>query len=496
MAGRTPDVLVVVLDCLRADDFPGLDGGDVEAPFLRGLLPRSVLFRAAESVAPWTRPAHASLFSGRYPWEHACHTKGEPTLAARFPHLAEELRGAGYSSIAASANPQVAPTSGLGRGFDRIAWGRWGERVSLTRPSERPPFEATRGRGPPAREPARSRWSRVRYVQAVVQHRFIGASALAWHALRSIREPATGEEALDLAPWLEPTFDGYVNGAEADRPLFGFVNLMDAHEPYFASGPDAASLRATLSFYRVPQDHFGYVVGRFNADRRKLARLHAAYRRQVTRLDRRLRVIVESWAARRGSRPWLIVTSDHGQAFGERGAVFHSILPDETHLHVPLLVSPPESDGATATVRSEPVSLLDVYATVRTLAGLAEDRASPSRDLLVLRPPGRVIMAASDGLASGFPFDQFIDRPRRDQMDRVFGVAYSDGWKLWHDAASGAESAYFLSEDPDELRALDPGTAAIPRGLREAAAMAASRMVRPTGAVSVSERLAGWGYYQ
>lgn len=495
MARRSPDVLLVVLDCVRADTFPGLDDDRVVAPFLRGLLGRSLLFTGATSVAPWTRPAHASLFTGRYPWEHGCHTKGLPYLAASWPHIAVELRSAGYHAIGASANPQISSDSGLGRGFDRLAWGRWGERASLRPPSERPPHEATRPElGRPGLHTGRSRWGRVRYLESVLQHRYLGVSDLGLRALARIHGRSGGIG--DIAEWVEPTLEKYLEVAPASAPLFGFVNLMDAHEPYFATNGDADGLGSMWRYYRVPQDHFGYIVGRTAVDPARLAPLRSAYLRQISRLDARVRRIVGSWEEVRGARPWLIVTSDHGQAFGERGALFHSVVPDETHLRIPLLIAPPSADAGAGGVMPGRVSLLDLYATIRGIAKLPPDPSSSARDLLATPPLGRTVLASSDGIASGFPFDRFIEPSRLAELDRVYGIAYHGDWKVWHDATSGSQVVYHLVEDPLERSPQDPASAGVPLQVREAAARAGSSMLAPTPDGALQARLAGWGYYQ
>ena len=493
---RTPDVLVIVLDCVRADSFPGMDEGRIDAPYLRALLRSSRLWNRAVSVAPWTRPAHASLFSGRYPWEHGCHTKGVPALPPNAPHLAADLHRAGYTTLGVSANPQIAPSTGLAGGFDRMAWGRWGERVALRQPTDQAPYEARDVALAAPVEPTSRGWSRVRYVRAVVQHRQMWLSALGLRTAEALRRDRPRPRMGDLCPWVEPTLERFLREAEADRPVFGFVNLLDAHEPYFPQGDDLPSARDWWRFSRIPQDHFGYVAGRNPMDPKALASLRRAYDRQITRLDRRVRTIVESWERLRGGeRLWLAITSDHGQAFGERGAIFHSILPDDVHLRIPLLIRDGNRPGGD--VASERVSLLDLYATVRSVTGLTKDLGSAGAPLDAPVDTRRTLLAASDGLASGFPFDSLVDRSRREALDRVYAVAYSDGTKLWRDAGSGQESGYALDSDPREEHPIDPEKLGVPPRARLATATAARQMLAGASTLErVGDRLAGWGYYR
>ena len=67
---RPPDVVLVVIDTLRADAL-GPYGGDVRAsPHLTALAAESVVFEDAVTVAPSTAPAMAALMTGRLPGYH------------------------------------------------------------------------------------------------------------------------------------------------------------------------------------------------------------------------------------------------------------------------------------------------------------------------------------------------------------------------------------------------------------------------------------------
>ena len=496
MVGGPPDILLVVLDCVRADSFPGLDGGRIAAPFLRSLLPRSTLWTHAVSVAPWTRPAHASLFTGLYPWEHGCHTKGRATLAPESGRLATELGRTGYQTLCLSANPQISPETGLAGGFERAAWAEWGERARLRRTMTTPAHEAERIPLLTASVPVPAGRSRLNYLRAVAQHRYLWASDVARRTALSIRGELRDPRADRLAPWVEATLDRYLKACAADRPVFAFVNLLDAHEPYF---PSTAHDRATRwwTVAGLPQDHFGFLSGRNPLDPYALKVLRREYERQIGVLDARVQELVETWSRRRGEGTLsLIVTSDHGQAFGEHGAVFHSLSPDEPHLRIPLLMSRPgEPPGPP--LRDERVSLLDVHATVRAMAGLPGSPSANGRPLLDERIPERVVLAASDGLPSGFPFDSFVSAAQRAALDRVWGVAYEGRWKVWVDAATGRERVFDLLEDPTEDRDRGPeeqGPSERTRGL--ARAVARGMVQPPSDGGQVLGRLAAWGYYQ
>jgi arylsulfatase A-like enzyme len=498
MARRRPDLLVVVLDCVRADVFPGISSDPPPTPFLTSLLPSSVVWTRAVTVAPWTRPSHASLFSGRYPWEHGCHTKGRPSLPVELPHIASELRRGGYHTIGLSANPQLAPHSGLARGFERMAWGRWGERVRLRRAWDRPVHESRGDTAPPA-GPSGGLRSRVAYLQAVEEHRNVWIVDLARRAALGIRGENRAPHVGRLAPWVEPTLSRFLTEAPTDRPVFGFINLLDAHEPYLTDPHEGLSLRQWWSVVGIPQDHFGYLAGRHAINPAHCRRLRDRFRRQVTLLDERLREIVTEWGHRRDAdNLLLVVTSDHGQAFGEHGAMFHSVSPDEAHLRIPLLVRSPGGEGG-GVRSSDRASLLDIYPTLRAAGQLPPDPGASGQPLDPARTRPGLVLAATDGLPPGFPFDSFVSAPRRAELDRTYGVAYRGDWKVVSESREERPKAYDVSVDPEET--VDRWAQEEPRlaPLAEAARTAARAMMsatRPPGAESVRQRLATWGYYQ
>src|SRR5688572_16366612 len=67
---RRPNVVVILIDTLRADHLPMYGYGRDTAPFLDRLAAESVVFTGAQSTSAWTAPATASLFTSLYPFQH------------------------------------------------------------------------------------------------------------------------------------------------------------------------------------------------------------------------------------------------------------------------------------------------------------------------------------------------------------------------------------------------------------------------------------------
>ena len=91
-----PNVLLIVLDTVRADRLSVQGYGRDTTPQLARLARRGVVFEEARSAAPWTLPSHASLFTGR--WPHELRVGGDRPLDATYPTLAEHLSKHGYAT--------------------------------------------------------------------------------------------------------------------------------------------------------------------------------------------------------------------------------------------------------------------------------------------------------------------------------------------------------------------------------------------------------------
>jgi arylsulfatase A-like enzyme len=118
-----PHVLIVVLDTTRADLLSAYGHEARTSPALDVLAREGALYTRAYSTDFWTLPAHASLFTGRYPSEHGA-TSETNHFPGRVPTLASTLRAAGYRTAAFVANPWLSVENGFARGFERFeeAW--------------------------------------------------------------------------------------------------------------------------------------------------------------------------------------------------------------------------------------------------------------------------------------------------------------------------------------------------------------------------------------
>ncbi|MCI4368936.1 MAG: sulfatase [Thermoplasmata archaeon] len=433
-----PNVVIVVLDCVRSPDFPPGDPASPSSPNVARLIQESVVFPRAYSVAPWTIPAHRSLSSGRYFW----NLPSFRAEAAKDPALPSALSACGYSTAALLGNPTLGEASGFPVGFDRTQVAAWWE-----------PYVRSRAESTPDGRRAPSRWS----SSASSCSGLTPALELLVHA--SLRYPkvlegvtrftdkirAPGSSSPEVtAPWIEPAFRRWLSGLPESVPGFCVVNLMDAHEPYYGSAPPGDGPRSSR------QDRLGWVLGSWTPTPSELAALAKMYRGTFGVLDTRLGSIIDSLkASGRWENTLFIVVGDHGQSFGEHGMVFHNHRVDEQLLHIPLIVKFPfgEMGGTRALGRA---SLVDVAPTVLEEAGAPgafEADGIPLRRLIALERTAPTF-AASTGVEPAKR--HLIPTPLRELLDGVRIAAYDGHWKLVVGPDAPARQLYEIDSDPWE----------------------------------------------
>jgi choline-sulfatase len=126
---RRPNVVIVLLDAVRADHLPLYGYARDTAPFLTTLAERSVVFDRAYSSSGWTSPATASLFTSLHPFQHGVVSYIRPVRENRFrvsrvpdepETIAEALKKAGYATFGVSDNPSASDLGRFDAGFDRF----------------------------------------------------------------------------------------------------------------------------------------------------------------------------------------------------------------------------------------------------------------------------------------------------------------------------------------------------------------------------------------
>ena len=112
------NLLLITLDTTRADHIGAIGGEDDLTPNLDSLAARGVTFTQAQTTAPITLVAHASILTGLYPYHHGVRNNGTFQLPETIHTLATVLRNEGYRTGAFVSAYVLARRYGLDRGFE------------------------------------------------------------------------------------------------------------------------------------------------------------------------------------------------------------------------------------------------------------------------------------------------------------------------------------------------------------------------------------------
>src|SRR5205823_10431639 len=127
-------ILLITLDTTRADHIGAYGYSRARTPRLDQIARDGVLFEEALAAAPITLPAHASLFTGTYPFTHGVRNNGTFSLREGIPTLATVLHDRGYRTAALVSAFVLDRRYGLARGFDvyddRMPLERRGDRTA------------------------------------------------------------------------------------------------------------------------------------------------------------------------------------------------------------------------------------------------------------------------------------------------------------------------------------------------------------------------------
>ncbi|PYR90165.1 MAG: hypothetical protein DMF84_21975 [Acidobacteria bacterium] len=112
------NILLITIDTARADHFGSYGYARARTRHLDRLASEGVRFDRAYSAAPITLTAHASIFTGLYPFEHGVRNNGNFYLPQRYETLATALKAQGYRTAAFVSAFVLDRRYGLARGFD------------------------------------------------------------------------------------------------------------------------------------------------------------------------------------------------------------------------------------------------------------------------------------------------------------------------------------------------------------------------------------------
>jgi arylsulfatase A-like enzyme len=338
-ASETPNVLVIIVDTLRADHLSSYGYHLPTSPNIDRIAQGGVLFENAVAPCSYSLPSHVSLVTGRYQFEHGVGNIeplpwfSDSKTMGGYPTLGEALQRRGYRTAAFSANRTYFTHELQGRGFIhfedyfdspgdmfvRTLYGRKFSAHYLNR-SDRSLF--TRG----------FIWLRM---GSLVDNDEEGSGSTGGaFGLRKRADVVSRE----LLHWID---------AGTPRPFLAYLNYFDVHRAY--GGPPG---------YPKPRWHHAGNIGEYDDS---VKYVDDCIGRLLNQLERRGLT----------KNLLLIITSDHGESLGNHGLATHGRALYWGLVHVPLVFWYPGHVPAGTRI-SVPVTNSAIPATVMDLLG---DRA-------------------------------------------------------------------------------------------------------------------------
>jgi arylsulfatase A-like enzyme len=384
-----PNVVLAVLDTVRADHLSCYGYALPTTPTIDALAENGERYVHCQATAPWTLPSHASMLTGRYPFQHGAQARRdaggkvvEYPLSPQSKTLAEALKDEGYRTGAVVANGvYLGPRLGFGQGFDH--------------------YDPKLPRSGPRKGPDVTR---------------------------------LGLEWVDSGE------------AEDGQPFFLFLNYMDAHRPYNvdplpaerAAGlppPDPENPQALLNLLvkvvlttdQVPSPEL-------------VRRVKSQYDYGLAHADLAIEKLIEGLKERGvWENTLFVLTSDHGEYFGEHDLVEHSKDVYEEALRVPLIVHPP--GGARGSVVEERTTI----AAIPYIVSLAMPGEVSARLRTQFTDPGTKLAFAE----LRYTRAKDLQKPYGARFNRERTVIYSEHYKAIY-STDGQHELYDLEADPGE----------------------------------------------
>ncbi|MBN2445512.1 MAG: sulfatase [Phycisphaerae bacterium] len=304
--GDRPNVILYMVDTLRADCLGCYGHRTVKTPAFDRLASEGTLFESAIAPSSWTRPSIASILTGLHPQVHGAEQNPD-VIPDAIITLAEALKADGYATCCITTNPNMGSFFGFSQGFDefqelyerRVAGYVDGGRELVT-----PSDEVTR---------------------------------------RAIK-------------WLE----------QAPEPFLLVTLTVDPHTPY---APPARFDTYGGDYAGNVQGH-GAWLKRKDLSEADKQRIRSLYWGEVSFNDHSFGKLDDFLHRQRWyDRTVLLFTSDHGEEFWDHGLRGHGQSLYEEVLHVPLIVRRPGVIAAGGRI-TDPVRLVDIVPTLLAEAGL------------------------------------------------------------------------------------------------------------------------------
>ncbi|MGQ3410857.1 sulfatase [Natrinema sp. LN54] len=339
----SPNVLLVVLDSVRAANTSLHGYYNETTPNLEEFASEATVYTQARSPGIHSIASHASLFTG---YEVAEHRAVDHTAELkRGTTIWEELSEEGYQTGLFTSNTVVAEASSLARPFDDVDGP---SSSTYPFPDALSPDELSGATG------KREYFTAALSSDHPIKSLYNGVS----DQIERIRGPTVDHD--ESRQHIESFLEWSDNRSD---PWAACINLMDAHYPYLPA--TRYDRWGSSELRRLHEEISEPLLREFLGDRPwwQLGAFESLYDGCIRQADAIVGELIEALKARNDlSETVLVITSDHGEGFGEPcelgtpiRLIDHNFGINEQLTHVPLLVSTPD-DNSGLTIDA-PVSL-------------------------------------------------------------------------------------------------------------------------------------------
>lgn len=407
-----PSVILITMDTTRQDHLSCYGYSNKTTPNVDKLAQDGVLFENAHTTSSWTLPAHASLFTGLYPSRHGAYTRERDVfgndLDAKHITLAEVLSQNDYKTAGFIGGYLCSSFFGLAQGFDYY------DENLINLDLEFRNFLLPR------------------MIAAVI-------------SFKDLLEKY-GFAGKRIAPQINRAVFNWLDKKQSG-PFFLFINYFDPHHPYlpindiFSTPP----INKFDSYVQWEKNLINSVLRcRHELTAKEKKHLVERYDREIRQMDSSIGSLIKFLKAKDlYDNTLIIVTSDHGESFGEHGLMIHSPAVYEELIKVPLIIKYPKSSKQSGKT-STPVSLVDIMPEVLSVLGLEI-------------PPGVQGTRISQKQKNTVMAERFRDKNWRwtcyPFAQRSLQALYKGDYKYIHSSDYNHE-LYNLREDPVEQKNL------------------------------------------
>lgn len=342
-----PNVVLITMDTARAQSF-GCYGYERDTTrFIDSLAKEGTKVERCISQCNWTLPSHAALLSGEYPHEIDCMTRN-----SRFDPdepLAQKLSEEGYTTVGVTNVGFLHPQFGFDKGFDFYR--------NIT---ELVPFE----KGDIWQQLKDREWDSTKHKYGYFLRDRLKSLDLkeltngAYYFLRN--KLNFGDQGAS-----ETNSEAKEQLQKREEPFFLFLNYLEPHSPYrpprkWRNRFEEVSRRKALK--NEDYDELEALTGNPPSGP-EMQTIQTLYDSEIAYLDSKIEELY-NWLEETGrlGNTVFIVTSDHGEHFGEHGLYKHLGDLRQENIHVPLIIRHPDREPEIG--EDEVLELKDLYGFV------------------------------------------------------------------------------------------------------------------------------------